>query len=302
MSNRRILSYVLLGVLAVAAAAVLASRSISVAETTVSDLTGETHFHGIAVDPRNPDRLYLATHHGLFAVGPDGVAQRISETEHDFMGFTPHPNDPEVLYASGHPAGGGNLGFIVSRDGGQSWAKLSDGVGGPVDFHQMDISKADPQVIYGVYGELQKSTDGGQSWSRVGPAPEGIIGLAASSIDADRLYAATRSGLLVSTDGGQSWRPAHDSQQLASMVQVTPGGAVYAFIADLGLLKAEEPGFQWTPVSNDFGDTLVLHLAAGRGEEAQQRLYVVTFDPETRSQALYASRDGGRSWTRLGAA
>src|SRR3546814_14838972 len=77
--------------------------------------------------------------------------------------------------------------FIVSRDGGQSWAKLSDGAGGPVDFHQMDISKADPQVIYGVFGELQKSTDGGQSWSRVGPAPEGIIGLAASSIDADRL-------------------------------------------------------------------------------------------------------------------
>src|SRR3546814_5804623 len=65
------------------------------------------------------------------------------------MGFTPHPADPEVLYASGHPAGGGNLGFIVSRDGGQSWAKLSDGAGGPDDFHQMDISKADPQVIYG---------------------------------------------------------------------------------------------------------------------------------------------------------
>src|SRR3546814_6648479 len=100
MANRKILSYVLLGVLAVGVAAVVVSRSISVAETTVSDLTGETHFHGIAVDPRNPDRLYLATHHGFFAVGPDGVAERISETEDDFMGFTPHPADPEVLYRS----------------------------------------------------------------------------------------------------------------------------------------------------------------------------------------------------------
>src|SRR3546814_9389478 len=87
--------------------------------TTVSALTGETHFHGIAVDPHDPDRLYLATHHGFYVVGPDGVAQRVSETEDDFMGFTPHPADPEVLYASGHPAGGGNLGFIVSGDGGQ---------------------------------------------------------------------------------------------------------------------------------------------------------------------------------------
>src|SRR3546814_19365186 len=82
---------------------------------TVSDLTGETHFHGIAVDPRNPDRLYLATHHGFFAVGPDGVAQQISETEDDFMGFTPHPSDPDVLYASGHPAGGRNPGRSVDR-------------------------------------------------------------------------------------------------------------------------------------------------------------------------------------------
>src|SRR3546814_9470505 len=82
----------------------------------------------------------------------------------------------------------------------------------------MDVSKADPRVIYGVDGELQKSTDGGRSWSRVGPAPEGLIGLATSSIDADRLYATTRSGLLVSTDGGRGWRR---SQQLASMVHVT---------------------------------------------------------------------------------
>src|SRR3546814_15651481 len=86
------------------------------------------------------------------------------------------------------------------------------------------------------------------------------------------------------------------------MVQVKPGGTVYAFIAGSGLLQAEEPGFQWAPVSNDFGGDLVLHLAAGKGEETQRRLSVVTFDPETRPQALYASRDGGRSWTRLGAA
>src|SRR3546814_17416644 len=122
--------------------------------------------------------------------------------------------------------------------------------------------------MYGDDWELQKSTDGGLSWSRVGPAPEGLIGLATSSIDADRLYATTRSGLLVSTDGGRGWRR---SQQLASMVHVTPDGTIYAFIAGSGLLKAEEPGFQWTPVSNDFGCALVLHLSAGKGYETTRR-------------------------------
>src|SRR3546814_18599707 len=93
----------------------------------------------------------------------------------------------------------------------------------------MDISKADPQVIYGIHGELQKSTNGGRTWSRVGPAPDGVIGLAAASLDADRLYAATRTGLMVSTDGGRRWRPTHASQQLAGLVQVTPEGTVYTF-------------------------------------------------------------------------
>ncbi len=79
------------------------------------------------------------------------------------MGFTPHPADESVLYASGHPAGGGNLGFIVSRDGGRGWSSLSPGVGGPVDFHQMDVSKADPSVIYGAHGGLQASRDGGRT-------------------------------------------------------------------------------------------------------------------------------------------
>lgn len=300
MTRKRILIYLVLGVFASAVGGVLVSRAFPTGETTVSALAGETHFHGIALNPRGGDRLYLATHHGVYAVTPDGAARRISETTDDFMGFTRHPADPNLLYASGHPAGGGNLGFIVSGDGGKSWSKLADGVGGPVDFHQMDVSKADPDVIYGVFRDLQKSTDGGRSWSRVGPAPEGIIGLAASSKDVDRIYAATKSGLLLSTDGGRRWRPAHESRQPATMVHVTPGGVVYAFIAGTGLVRAAEPDLQWTGLGKGFAGALVLHLAAGAAEE-NPTLYAVVFNPKTRSQALYLSRDGGRRWVRLGA-
>lgn len=300
MTRKRTLTSLLLGALALAAAVFLVSRSFSGGETTVSALSEDTHFHGIAVDPRDADRLYLATHHGVFVVGPDGSARRISESENDFMGFTPHPADPDVLYASGHPAGGGNLGFIVSTDGGKSWSKLADGVGGPVDFHQMDVSKADPKVVYGVFGDLQKSADGGRTWTRVGPAPEGIIGLAASSTDVDRIYAGTRRGLMVSTDGGRRWQPAHDSRQPTTMVHVTPDGTVYAFIAGTGLVRATERDLDWTALGDGFGGALVLHLAAGANED-RPTLYAITFDPETRSQVLYVSRDGGRRWARLGA-
>lgn len=300
MMQKRTLTYLVLGMLALAAGGFLVSRSFSAGETTVSALAEQTHFHGIAVDPRNPDRLYLATHHGLFAVTPDGAARRISEVRDDFMGFTPHPADPAVLYASGHPAGGGNLGFIVSRDGGVSWSRLAAGVGGPVDFHQMDVSKANPKVIYGVHGGLQRSADGGRSWSSVGPVPDGLIDLAASSKDADIVYAATQRGVLVSTDGGWLWRSAPGSQQPTTMVHVTRDGAVYSFIVGIGVVRANEPDLDWNVLGNGFGGAVVLHLAVGPAGGAPV-LYAATLDPQTRSQALYASHDGGQNWARFGA-
>jgi hypothetical protein len=94
------------------------------------------------------------------------------------MGFTPDPRDPSILYASGHPASGDNLGFIASEDGGRSWRQLAEGVGGPADFHQLAVSATDPRTIYGAYqGQLQVSPDGGRTWEVVGPAPEGLIDL-----------------------------------------------------------------------------------------------------------------------------
>lgn len=116
MTAKRTLIYLLPAILAVATAGFPANNSLSASETTVAILTGRTHLHGIAVDPRDRGRLYLATHHGMCVVGPDGAAQRVSETEDDFMGFTPLTTDPQVLYAIGHPTGSGNLSFIVSRD------------------------------------------------------------------------------------------------------------------------------------------------------------------------------------------
>lgn len=262
----------------------------------IAALAKDTHFHGIAVDPADSSRVYLATHHGLYVMGHDGHAQRISEVR-DYMGFTAHPTDPTVLFASGHPAGGGNLGFIVSRDGGKTWTKLSDGAGGPVDFHQMDVSKADPRVIYGVHKSLQRSADGGQSWQAVGPAPADIISLAASSTDIDTLYAATESGLKHSTDGGKTWKALSDRP--TTMVHVAGDGAVYAFMIGTGLVRASEKNLAWRVLGKGFGDEYLLHFTADPRDPKQ--IYAVTYNSRTRTQGVIASRDGGEHWTGVGA-
>jgi len=274
------------------------TRSLFAAETDVAALIDSSDFHGIAVDPNDSSRIYLATHHGLFVVAPNGEADRVSVVRADFMGFTPHPSDPNIFYASGHPANGGNLGFITSVDGGKTWKKLSDGIGGPVDFHQMDVSKVNPNIVIGNSRGLQMSKDGGRSWNMVGPIPKGTIDLATSAVDENTLYAATQGGIVRSKDGGKSWAPAHTLGRTATMIDTATDGKLYAFMIGTGLIRTTEPGLGWQLVSNSLGDEFILHLAVDPSK--QQNMYAVTFNQQTRKLSIVASNDGGTNWKTLG--
>ena len=277
--------------LAIAAmAAGLAFRSEATETVTASELSGQTHIHGLAVDRQDPTQLLIATHHGLFRAGPDGKAQRISEVQ-DFMGFNPDPSNPTMLYASGHPAQGGNLGFIASSDGGASWKQVSPGANGPVDFHQMTVSPADPATIYGAYGDLQMSRDAGRTWAVVGPTPDKLIDLAASAENANTLYAATEGGLLVSKDAGRSWTPVTEGAPV-SLVEVTPDGTVYAFVIGSGLMRAEEGSLEFVSLGQPGGDYL-LHLAPDPTNP--DRLFAATG-----KGGLLTSADQGRTWSTFG--
>jgi hypothetical protein len=259
----------------------------------LSELTRQTHFHGIAVDRGDHSALILATHHGVWRLQADGTARLVSDNRNDYMGFTPHPADPATFFASGHPESGGNMGFVVSSDGGRSWQQLSEGVRGPVDFHAMDVSAADANVVYGLHGGVQVSRDGGRTWQLQPPPPADTFALAASSLDADTVYAATRDGVMVSRDAGASWQAAHPVRQPASLVETAPDGRIYAFVVGEGLMRAEEPQLDWERLYNGFGEDFPLHLATDPSDS--DRLFAVS-----RTGAVIASADGGRSWAPFG--
>ena len=261
------------------------------AGVSASELNKSTHIHGLAVDRNDSSRLLIATHHGLFRAGPDGSAERISEIQ-DFMGFNAHPSDRETLYASGHPAGGGNLGFIASTDQGATWRQISPGANGPVDFHQMSVSPANPKTIFGVYGDIQISRDGGQNWSVVAPAPNKLIDLAASSLSADAVYAATEAGLLVSRDAGKTFEAVLSGAPV-SLVEAAPGGIVYAFVIGKGLVRADEASLTFATMSEDFGEEFLLHLAVDPRDP--NHLFAATGKGK-----ILSSADGGRNWTTIG--
>lgn len=296
--SRRLFHLGLFASIALSAIGVLPGESqAQSSRTTVSELAKTTHFHGLGVDPDNPDRLLLATHHGVYTVQRSGNAERLSRTRDDFMGFASHPTDRSIFLASGHPVGGGNLGLIASRDGGRTWEKLSDGVGGPVDFHQLTISPADPNVMYGVFGGIQQSSDGGQTWRRVGNAPEGLIDLTASSVRTNSLYAATQTGILRSGDGGRNWRPSYANGAPTTLIHTTAGGVVYAYVIGQGFIRSAERERGWATLNPGLGARYLLHLA--EHPTNPDKLFAIASDRTTNRPSIVQTDDGGVTWASL---
>ena len=60
------------------------------------------HIHGLAVDPREPETLLVATHTGLVRLGPQARLEWVGEQRFDLMGFTAEPG--------GAKGGGGGAG------------------------------------------------------------------------------------------------------------------------------------------------------------------------------------------------
>jgi photosystem II stability/assembly factor-like uncharacterized protein len=272
-------------------AAILATSPAAIGQSI--PLSEVSHIHGIGFDAAAPGSLLLATHYGLYRAHPDGTATAVSSDRNDYMGFTPDPANPDRLLASGHPAAGGNLGVIVSEDGGATWTQLAAGVDGPVDFHAMTISRADPETIYGLYGDIQVSRDGGATWAVAGLAPGRVIDLAASPGAADSLYAGTVGGLMLSTDAAQTWTLIGPPDVPATMVEATGDGSVYAFFHGAGLFRQSATDGEWSRLAGDFGESYILHLAA----DPSDPMHLVAV---TEKSALLESQDGGRTWEPFG--
>jgi hypothetical protein len=257
----------------------------------LSDLMAATHVHGIGPGAGGLDSLTLATHNGLWAVDlASDTATRLGPSQDDFMGYSAVAGIPGTAFASGHPATGGNLGIIRTEDGGQTWAHVSDGLDGPVDFHNMEVSRADPTVIYGFGhdGRVQRSADAGHTWEASGQAPEKLIDIATSPVDVALLYAATETGLFLSPDQGATWKAMIEGVPV-STVDSGADGVVRAVDLEQGLVTVGAGG-EITPVADALPDGYLLFLTT----TSVDPLCLAALSAKGR---LVVSDDAGVTWT-----
>lgn len=253
-----------------------------------------THAHGLSIDVADSNKLYIATHHGLLVLTNEKDLYKVGKSEDDYMGFSPHPSDANIFFSSGHPGRGGNIGFQKSEDGGFTWKRISSGAYGPVDFHAMAVSHANPDIIYGWYqGNLQRSDDGGKSWGIVNSQLPHIIALATNPVDENIVYAATIQGLMVSKNKGKDWGQL--SSDLAgaqvSGIAVNPKNSqeMLSFSGQLGMAKSTDAGKTWQNLSEKFNGQTPLYIAYDR--QNPNVVYTIT-----EAQTIYKSNDGGSVW------
>lgn len=168
----------------------------------------------VAIDPRNRERLYLATSErslGKVFKSEDG-GQSFREVYITPVRNVPifavaiHPTDPRVLYM-----GTGQGGIFQSIDFGETWRVLR-WVNDPVI--QLTISPSNPRILWALTRRngLWVSRDGGVSWSQIleawgaFPRASETVTMAIDPRSADTVYVGSNFGLLRTRDGGASWQ------------------------------------------------------------------------------------------------
>jgi photosystem II stability/assembly factor-like uncharacterized protein len=230
----------------------------------------------IAIDPTDPDRIFVAARGDLFQPG-------------------------------------GDRGLYRSVDGGNTWQRVLAGANDTTGAADIAIDPLDPQRVYvtmwdtirfpglriygGVGSGVYRSTDGGTTWSRAEnglPAPSlniGRIGIAVAPAQPSIVYSIVIQtngdfeGFYVSSDFGATWTKV-PTATAASMSQSTFGwwfGRVWVdplipshvFVAGVSLVESPNAGIAW---------------ASATGVHADQ--HAMAWDPKVPGR-VYLGNDGG---------
>lgn len=201
--------------------------------------------------------------------GVDGYfASGAMPDEGRVIAVTPHPTDPNTIYA-----GSASGGIWRSTNLGDSWTPLSD-TQCSLSVTSIVVDSINPGILYAATGEpntanlgcgLLRSTDGGASWTNTGPAmlQGGWVGRVAldrstrGAVAGAILLMASTSGILRSADGGTTWTTVRSGMHVDVIQHPANANIWYASTLSSAsgrdVLRSTDRGLTWTPLGAGTG-------------------------------------------------
>ncbi|MFC1787283.1 WD40/YVTN/BNR-like repeat-containing protein [Halobacteriota archaeon] len=271
-----------------------------------------THINQIAIDPKPPHAVYVATEEGIFKTIDDGA------TWIDFNNGLDTPQIRTISITSDGKLLCGSLGYELyyydATD--ERWVQMN--AFGNLSAIQNDrpiypytsllFHPIEPDLIYfgTSYAGIYKSTDGDQSWREINVdrTKDGVLSLVFHPENPNTLYAGTYNGISRSMDGGAHWEmldqgwPASQCVFSIAFDPVDPN-VMYACSKNGGIslvgfhgtvMKSTDGGSSWFSINNE------LNL-----DQEFYKIMVDKYDNDTlylatQKEGVFISRNGGDSW------
>ena len=218
-----------------------------------------------------------------------------------------NPLNPDIMYA-----GAASGGVWKTTNGGKDWKPLTDLLPS-LAVNTLAFDSQNPEIVYAGTGEgffnynairgagIYRSWDGGKSWSRLegttGPDFYFVNDLVVSPVNRNRLYAATRSGIMRSLNAGVTWTKVLDAKAggCLDLVMRTDRNTDYLFATCGTEVGAPVPSsvqasiYRNTDASNGFSAWVEVYSEPGMGRTS------LSLAPSNQNVIYAASSESGAS-------
>jgi photosystem II stability/assembly factor-like uncharacterized protein len=263
-----------------------------------SGLSGQA-VRAIVQSEADPKLMLAGTLDGVYRSRDDGAQwERISPAHHEdlrnFDSLLVDPRNTDVIYA-----GTFHLPW-KTMDGGAHWQPVSAGMIDDSDVMSITLDPANPDRIYAsACSGIYHSDNAGGRWAKYGgiPFPSRRTQIIRQDpANPSVVYAGTTDGLWKTANGGTTWaRVTAPGWTISAVILDTRrAGRIILGVEGLGVYVSRDSGATFTATNDGFTHRQVREVAADV-QRPERMLLMLTNAVEP----IYATSDGGRTWTSI---
>lgn len=277
---------------------------------------GNVIVNDVMIDPRNPQRVLIATDRRGVLASDDGMrtfrASNAGFSHRQVSSIVVDRNDPSTVYA-GVVNDKDFGGVFASKNGGASWLQMSNGLGGR-DVFDLRLANSG-SLVAATNGGVYRFDQTSRTWIPVNSVTREIARPAAKAVkvkgklvtpkslppqivkseikgrvyaldtSGKKWWAASGSGLFSTTDEGKAWKGGAVLGH-SEFVSVRSNGDRVVAATPRTILLSTDGGTSWTTTSAPYFLTRIYNTAIG----SDSKLWIAT------REGAYYSADNGKTW------